>query len=122
MACGAASYGGVTNAAGRGAHAPAAGRPSWRNHLAEEAGFEPASPCGPAVFKTAAFSLSATPPGGDLARFLPRTSRTAVSVSIAHSTSLLVRHAHRCAGDWSHLIAASPSGCARRRPDRARRG
>src|SRR5206468_3457520 len=26
-----------------------------------EAGFEPASPCGPAVFKTAAFSRSATP-------------------------------------------------------------
>src|SRR5437868_8775006 len=30
--------------------------------MAEEAGFEPASPCGPAVFKTAAFSRSATPP------------------------------------------------------------
>ena len=30
--------------------------------LAEEAGFEPASPCGPVVFKTTAFSLSATPP------------------------------------------------------------
>src|SRR5437879_8510722 len=32
--------------------------------MAEEAGFEPASPCGPAVFKTAAFSRSATPPAG----------------------------------------------------------
>ena len=30
--------------------------------VAEEAGFEPASPCGPVVFKTTAFSRSATPP------------------------------------------------------------
>ncbi len=31
-------------------------------HMAEGAGFEPARPFGPAVFKTAAFNHSATPP------------------------------------------------------------
>src|SRR5437660_8717532 len=40
-----------------------------RQGMAEEAGFEPASPCGPVVFKTTAFSLSATPPQGGWALY-----------------------------------------------------
>ncbi len=35
-----------------------------RSIMAEGAGFEPARPLGPAVFKTAAFNHSATPPHG----------------------------------------------------------
>ena len=52
---------GVTDRAGSSSErALRSGQPA--KLLAEEAGFEPASPFGPAVFKTAAFSLSATPP------------------------------------------------------------
>ena len=36
--------------------------PSMQRHLAESEGFEPPSPCGLAVFKTAAFDRSANSP------------------------------------------------------------
>src|SRR3954467_15646532 len=57
----AASDAGVTNAA-KWAARRESGFAKLAESLAEEAGFEPASPFGPVVFKTTAFSHSATPP------------------------------------------------------------
>ena len=51
-----------------------------RQVLAESEGFEPPSPCGLTVFKTAAFDRSANSPAGDFTRAGTRASKLGLKI------------------------------------------